>query len=126
MTDVVSAEPLGRDTEQNYDRFIVEALAQGCVWVLESDDGFALCPSEENEAVNVMPFWSQKEFAQEHCVEDWSIYQPVAVDVVEFVDDWLTGMHEDVILIGINWDSEMEGSEVEPLDLLEDIEAEMG
>jgi hypothetical protein len=34
-------------------------------------------------------------------------------------------MHEDVILIGINWDENLEGEEYEPLDLLQEFEEEM-
>ncbi|MEJ2446222.1 MAG: DUF2750 domain-containing protein, partial [Exilibacterium sp.] len=33
--------------------------------------------------------------------------------------------HKDVYLVGVNWDEDMEGDEVEPLDLLHDIEAEL-
>ena len=31
-----------------------------------------------------------------------------------------------VLLIGINWNEELDGEEIEPLDLLEEFEAEMG
>lgn len=44
------------------------------------------------------------------------------ISLEEFLDDWLPGMHEDVILVGVNWNGEMEGAEVEPLDLLEDVD----
>lgn len=118
-------EPLSDDIEENMDRFIVEAIATGCVWGLESSDGWAICPSEKYKETDVMPFWSQPEFAQQHCEGDWSIYQPVAVALDEFMEEWLPGMHEDVILLGINWNAELEGPEIEPLDLLSDIEDEL-
>lgn len=121
----VSSEPLSNNEEENLDRFIVEAIATGCVWGLEGPDGWALCPSEKHNQTDVMPFWSQPEFAQVHCVDEWSIYKPVAVSLEEFLDEWLTGMHEDVLLVGVNWDADMEGQEVEPLDLLSEIEAEL-
>jgi hypothetical protein len=121
----VSSEPLSNNEEENLDRFIVEAIATGCVWGLEGPDGWALCPSEKHSQTDVMPFWSQPEFAQVHCVDEWSIYKPVAVSLEEFLDEWLTGMHEDVLLVGVNWDADMEGQEVEPLDLLSEIEAEL-
>lgn len=117
-------EPLSSNADENIDRFIVEAIETGCVWGLEGPEGWAVCPSEQSE-VDVMPFWSQPEFAQCHCVEDWEIYKPVPVALDEFLDDWLPGLHEDVILVGINWNAEMEGDEMEPLDLLEEIEEEL-
>lgn len=121
----VSAEPLSNNEEENFDRFIVEAIATGCVWGLEGPDGWALCPSEKHNDTDVMPFWSQPEFAQAHCVDEWSVYTPVAVSLEELLDEWLPGMHEDVFLVGINWDAEMEGMEIEPLDLLSEIEGEL-
>jgi hypothetical protein len=72
-----------------------------------------------------MPFWSQQEFAEMHADGDWAGYKVVGVDLGEFMDDWLTGMHSDVILVGINWNAELEGEELEPLDLLEQLEQEL-
>ncbi len=43
----------------------------------------------------------------------------------EFLDDWLPGMHSDVLLVGVNWNVDLEGAEIEPLDLLEEFEAEL-
>lgn len=118
-------EPLSDNLEENYDRFIVEAIEQGCIWGLEGPDGWALCPSENYKQSDVMPFWSQPEFAQLHCADDWAIYKPVPVSLEEFLEEWLPGMHDDVILVGINWNAELEGDEVEPLDLLSEIETEL-
>lgn len=126
MNDIIATDPLSDDPAENLDRFIVEAMELGCVWGLEGPDGWALSASEAHDDVDVMPFWSQESFALAHCQDDWEIYKPVAIDLVEFLEDWLPGMHEDVLLVGINWNIELEGEELEPLDLLEEFEAEMG
>ncbi len=118
-------EALSQNLEENYDRFFVEAMEQGCIWGLEGPEGWALCPSEKYKDSDVMPFWSQPEFAQIHCVDEWSVYKPVPVSLEEFIDEWLPGMHEDVVLVGVNWDADMEGEEIEPLDLLSDFEGEL-
>lgn len=123
MTDQI--EPLSDDLDENFDRFIVEALEQGCVWVLQAGEGYVVCGSENHDDMDVMPFWSQREFAEIHCKDDWADYQPLAVDVQEFLDDWLPGMHDDLILAGINWDADLIGEEIEPLDLLEEFDQEM-
>lgn len=125
MNENTSVEPLGDDLTENFDRFIVESMENGCVWGLEGPDGWALSASEAHEDVNVMPFWSQESFAQVHCKDDWESYQAVAIDLEEFLEEWLPGMHEDVMLVGVNWNSELEGEEVEPIDLLEEFESEM-
>lgn len=126
MNDNVATEPLSDDPAENLDRFIVEAMELGCVWGLEGPDGWALSASEAHDDVDVMPFWSQESFARAHCQDDWADYKPVAVELVEFLEDWLPGMHDDVLLVGVNWNEDLEGEELEPLDLLEEFEAEMG
>jgi hypothetical protein len=125
MNDIIAIDPLSDDPAENLDRFIVEAMELGCVWGLEGPDGWALSASEAHDDVDVMPFWSQESFAQAHCQDDWKAYKPVAIDLVEFLEDWLPGLHEDVLLVGVNWNIELEGEELEPLDLLEEFDGEM-
>ena len=110
------------DLDQVYDAFIAEALDTGCVWGLEGKDGWALCPSAYNDEIDVMPLWSQRDSAQAHCHDEWSEYQPVPISVEELLDEWLPGMHQDILLVGVDWDDTSEGEEVEPLDLLEDMD----
>ena len=119
MSDVTT---LSEDLEENYERFILESIDLGCVWALESEDGFALCPSVDNEEIDVMPLWSQPEYANLHCKDEWSSYEAVPIALEELLDDWLPGMHADLTLVGVNWNKDMEGVEAEPLDLLEDID----
>jgi hypothetical protein len=119
-------EPLSDNEQENLDRLIVESLEQGCIWGLkDSDDNWALVSSEDNEDIDVMPFWSHQQLAQALCSGDWSIYQPVAIDMEEFLDDWLPGMHADVLMVGVNWNEALEGQEMEPLDVLEEFESEL-
>ena len=49
----------------------------------------------------------------------------VGRQVEEFLDDWLPGMHSDVLMVGVNWTPDLEGQEMEPLDLLEEFESEL-
>ena len=116
---------LSENTEENYDRFIVEAIDTGCVWALQGPEGWALCPSEKYTETDVLPFWSQPEFARRHCIDEWRDYQVLPVSLEELLEDWLPGMHTDVLLVGVNWDGQMQGVELEPLDLLADIEGEL-
>lgn len=116
---------LSDNHEENYYLFFEEAVQTGCVWGLQHEDGsWALSASEKHDDANVMPFWSQPEYAQCHVTDDWDGHEVVAIALEEFLDDWLTGMHTDVVLVGINWDSELEGGEYEPLDILHMFESE--
>jgi len=110
------------DLDEVYDIFLASAIETGCVWGLENEEGWAICPSAGNEEIDVMPLWSQPEHAQFHCREEWASYKPIPIALEELLDEWLPGMHEDVVMIGIDWDEDMEGDEVEPLDLLEDFD----
>ncbi len=115
-------EQLSNDFERNYVKFVAEAMATGCVWGLENSEGWALCPSVQNDELDVMPLWSQPEYAQLHCREEWQQYKVVPISLEELLDEWLPGMHDDLLLVGPNWDEDLEGLELEPLDLLEDVD----
>lgn len=115
-------EPLTDNLDENYSRFLAEAFATGCVWGLENSEGWALCPANTNPELDVMPLWSQPEYAQKHIAEEWRDYRVVPIALEELLDDWLPGMHQDLLLVGPNWNLELEGDEVEPLDLLEDFD----
>ena len=119
-------QPLSDNHQENYDRLIIESLEQGCIWGLrDSEDNWAMVESAIDPDIGVIPFWSNKELACQLCNDEWAIYKPVAIAIEEFLDDWLTGMHEDVLRVGINWNAELEGQELEPLDLLEEFESEL-
>ena len=119
-------DPVSDDMQENLDRLIVECLENGCVWGLQdTSDNWALVGSTENDSIDVMPFWSDQRLAQALRSGDWDIYRPVAIELEEFLDDWLPGMHTDVLMVGVNWNEALEGQEMEPLDLLEEFESEL-
>ncbi len=119
MTELPS---LSDNIEENFDMFLAHAIDTGCVWALRGEEGFALCPSVDNEEIDVMPLWSQPEYAKAHCAEEWGTYEVVPISLEELIDDWLPGMHGDLILVGVNWNEALEGTEIEPLDLVEEID----
>ena len=109
------------DFRQNYERFVDEANELEIVWNLQSDQGFAVCESSEFEDKEVMPFWSLESEAQSACVDDWKDYKPNPIRIDDFIDAWLHGMDEDELYVGINWNPELEGAEIEPVILIEDL-----
>ena len=119
-------QPLSDDLEENLDRMIVESLERGCVWGLrDANDSWALVASPDNGEIDVIPFWSDEKLAEALCSGEWNIYKPVAIEMEEFLNDWLPGMHNDLLMVGVNWNPDLEGQELEPLDLLEEFEAEL-
>ena len=110
---------LGDDEEANYDLFIARIQMTGLVWGLKNKDGWAVCPSLEFEKTDVFPFWSEEADARAQCTEDWSVYTPGKITLEEFLENWLPGMHEDEVMVGPNWTTDMSGLEVEPADIAE-------
>ena len=112
------------DYRDQYERFIEEVIELEVVWNLQSDEGFAICESDEFDDKQVMPFWSREKDAKIACSEDWAGYYPNPIRFDDFVDAWLHGMHDDEIYVGINWSEALEGVEIEPVILIEDLLAE--
>ena len=100
---------LTTDIQANLDLFVAETKENQLVWGLRNEEGWLSCDSTEFENSEVMPFWSAKEDAQAHNVEEWADFE-----VLEIPLDILA---EDGVLVGTNWNAQLEGKEVEPQDL---------
>ena len=103
--------------------FIERIFNQGYLWGLaDSEMQYALVESNKYNETYVMPLWSQELGLTKICTDDWQDYKPVKITFDSFLDEWLVGMHNDLLLIGLDWDTDLSGEEYEPLDILEDIE----
>lgn len=111
---------------ENYERFIERVAETGAVWGLVSDfSGWAHCESDEDEAVEVILFWSDRADAEQHRKEEWADHVPTKIDFDEFIEAWLKGMSEDGVLAGPNWDADFNGVEVEAQELANRLLAEI-
>ncbi|WP_341502440.1 DUF2750 domain-containing protein [Gallaecimonas sp. GXIMD4217] len=100
----------------------LDAIHQGQqVWGLQSEEGWLVCASSDFENTEVMPFWSSKEGAERHCNEEWTAYEASAVPLAEFAGAWLAELDEEGILIGTDWDADLEGPEIEPSTVVRDL-----
>ena len=110
-------------TEDAYHRFITRALETGEVWGLCRDADWAYCASSEYEETEVLVFWSERAAAQQHVQGEWGQHKATAIALEEFIENWLHGMKEDGVLVGPNWGTCLEGLEVEPDQMAEDLTA---
>lgn len=108
---------LAADNENRYKIFLKTIHETETVWGLKSDNGWIITESTEVENADVMPFWSHKAYAKALAVEEWAEYIPTEINVDQFINSWLKGMHNDSILVGINWNQNLIGKEMEPLEL---------
>lgn len=111
---------LTADLNANYDRFVSKVKTSGVVWGLSLEDGWAICPSTDNDR-QVMPFWSDEAYAKRHAVKEWSEYVPTPIDLDSFIAHWLQGMNEDEILVGVDFDAQLAGLEIEPNELASEL-----
>ena len=107
--------------EHKHRKFVERVVDFEAVWGLESDEGFATSDSNDFEDTKVIPFWSDKAYAAVLIKDSWKHYKPTSMLLVEFIENWLVGMYSDGLLVGTNWDANMFGKEIEPLELAVEI-----
>jgi hypothetical protein len=114
---------LAAAAKERHDRFVQRIVASREVWGLKNDDGWACTASsaDGNEDREVMPFWSDRAYAKQCAKDDWLDYEPTPIPLVLFVSEWLPGMATEGSLVGTNWNAQLCGYEIEPLDLSREI-----
>lgn len=104
--------------QENYQRFIDEVKANRVMWGLRFGDEWVVCDSNEFEDTEVMPLWSTEAEAKVQCVDEWADYEPFEIALGEFLEIWVEDLSEDGVRIGPNWDEELDGLEVDVLNLV--------
>ncbi|MDN3549535.1 DUF2750 domain-containing protein [Mucilaginibacter aquaedulcis] len=107
--------------ESKYQLFINRVAATKLVWALKSKDGWANSHSNDDEAIIVIPFWSDRAYAKVCAKDDWKGYLPVEIPLADFLENWCVELAENEVLAGINWDANMFGKESEALSVALDI-----
>lgn len=113
--------------DPTYLHFVRQIVAQGHLYsLLDEDDFYAECPSEIyeghlGEEVLLSCFWENEEKAIECLTNEWHHYALEKIDLNDFLNDILPDCYEEQKLLGISFDAELYGLEVETLDLFGDI-----
>ncbi len=110
---------LTSDLQANLELFVKQALDTQVVWGLKNDEGWLACESTEYEDSEVMPFWSNQNDAQSHNVDEWADFEVLEIPLDIFVEDWLITLDEDQVLIGANWNDQLEGKELSAKEMAE-------
>jgi hypothetical protein len=102
----------------NAETFLKDTLANNTVWALKhAEGGWASCESKDYEDTAIFLFWSSKEQAAEHCIDDWKDFEPTEISLEDFLNVWLPGLDQEDHMIGMNWIVKHYGLEVEPMDI---------
>lgn len=113
--------------DEEYNRFIRSIIGSQMLYTLVSDEGdIAECPSTEyeeddGEPVPVFCVWHDRAQAEACKVEEWADYQLEALPLDFFLHEWLVSMDQDAVLLGVDFDSELYGLEIEPVKVLADL-----
>jgi hypothetical protein len=110
-------------SKERHDRFLQRVVEGREIWGLKSAAGWCVSPStrDESEGRQVMPFWSDRAYAQQCAKDDWVAYEPTTISLDEFLHRWLPGMVRDGVLVGTNWNAHLVGMEMEPSKLSEEL-----
>lgn len=83
--------------------------------------GWAYCPSNQEET-DVLLFFSTEAAAKALQTKEWADYHLISLDLDLFMDGWLPNMIDDGLYCGLNWGPELVGLELNPEDVLADLE----
>ncbi|ACB60765.1 hypothetical protein Exig_1292 [Exiguobacterium sibiricum 255-15] len=69
-------------------------------------------------------FFSTEEGARACQRNGWENYHLIRLDLEVFTDGWLPNMIQDGLYCGLNWDASLQGLELNPENVLEELEGE--
>jgi hypothetical protein len=98
-----------------YDYFVEKVIAGGEVWSLQSDDGWVVMISPEDE--ECLPVWPHEAFAHEWATGEWADCRPAAISLDTWLTRWTPGMEKDGTLLVVFPDSDEQGTVVAPAEL---------
>ncbi len=96
--------------------FVQAVKENGKLYALSAGDDWVVVDSVEYADTDALPLWSSEEAAAKLCQGEWADYRPAAISLDDFFDQWLESLSEDEVMVGLDWDEELEGPEVDPFD----------
>ncbi|AYE94907.1 DUF2750 domain-containing protein [Mycobacterium paragordonae] len=114
---------LNAELDARYQRFLARVRAEGKVWLLiDQDMQGAWVESNHYEGADGEPVvvhlvYSAAAYARLHANGPWADRTPAALDLDEFLSGPLRHMHENGDLMGPDFNADLAGVEIEPLDL---------
>ncbi len=110
--------------EERYDYFLTQSVKQGKVWTLQGIGGFVAFRDEVGH--DCFPFWPAPELAEALANADWSDCKAEPLDLDVFMTRWLKGMARDDRLVSVFPAPDGTAIVIDPLELLRDLEEELG
>ena len=107
---------------ERYDHFVKMVADWGFVWGLYND-GWAT--TETDDGMVSVPLWSARDYAANYQNGDWSEFDPRAISIHEFLDEFLPRLNEGGVCPGVFY-VDGQGSVAVPIEILvADLRAEL-
>lgn len=119
------------EIDPRYTQFVQQVVRQCAVFTLQDEeDFFAECPSESYDdtlgnPVPIYCFWHNADDALACQQDEWQDYALLEITLDEWINEVLIPMDTDEQLVGVAFDAELFGTEIEPIELLMDILTEI-
>ena len=118
------------DIRLNHEKFIKKVCKTNIVYGLEGTEGLAMSGSnnledEDGDPIGIICFWSEKALAKACAKDVWEEHEPIAISLVEFIENWCIGIDNEELLVGTNFDQNMFGFEIEGYELILELIAEL-
>ncbi|MES2107662.1 MAG: DUF2750 domain-containing protein [Bacteroidota bacterium] len=107
--------------DSKYKLFIERVAASKLVWGLKNKKGWANSESNDNEEIAIIPFWSDRAYAKACAKDDWKDYSATEIPLADFLEGWCIEMADEAIWVGVNWDTNMFGKEIDASTLALDV-----
>jgi acyl carrier protein len=109
-----------------YDAFVTTVCASRKIYMLQSEEGFANSTSnsytgENDEPIELICFWSTEALAENCQADEWTEFEITDISLEEFIENACIGISNDDMMIGVDFDSNLIGYEVDPLELILDL-----
>ncbi len=115
------------ENDMRYTEFVRTLVQTRLVYTLQdSESFFAECPSEAyddefGEPVPVYCVWDNAADAQACCKEEWADYRLEEWPLEDFMTEVLIESDQVAALMGVAFDENLFGTEIEPIELLADL-----
>jgi hypothetical protein len=108
---------------RRYEYFVKRAASHGRLWGLRGGGRWVI--AEDGEGNQHFPVWPHQRFAQELATGQWGDAAPIAIDVDEWVEEWLPDLEGDGIRIAVFQTPDDRGVGVSPQRLKRDLVKEL-
>lgn len=123
LRDQEVLEVLRADGPTRYAHFVSQVADWEAVWALRGPNGW-VSVSDASEAP-MFPVWPHERYAQLLATDSWANATPTPIEVHEWVERWLPGLARDGIKVAVFPTPGGKGVVVDPVQLLNDLQAEL-